>query len=317
MTERKFSKPDFINLNNKIRFRVGNICSEKPLGAYYQDFHEALQNFETQQFGDFDSNGLPRCGYDAEAYYHVIYIIQYGLIQYDLFLNTNHIEHEKKFIQCADWIFENAKPFHADAVCWPSVKPNKKYNLNEGWISGMYQGQAISLLLRAFERTNHQKYFELSEKAFSFFKYNIQEGGCMTTDVNGDLWLEEFPSEKTSYVLNGFIYAMFGVYDFWRVTKSTDAKNLFDACILTLKHNLKLYDCWYWSLYDKLKKELISPYYMINIHVNLLRILYLLTNEKLFDNYASKWERNYHSGFNRMILFAMMRIKPRLQKWLP
>ena len=315
MTTQKFSKPDFNNLNNSIRFYTGNISHEKNLGAYFQDCHEAISNFETQQFGDFDDNGLPRCGHGSEAYYNVIYIIQYGLIHFDLFLKTSSSTDEKIFLKCADWIFNNAKTFKNDSVCWPSIKPNLKYNLPAGWVSAMYQGQAISLLLRVAQHTNFQKYFDLCDKAFLFFNYTIEEGGAKYIDADNNIWLEEYPSLPPTMVMNGFVYATFGVLDYYRATENQNAKALYELCIKTLKQNMHCYHRWYWSVYDKMKQEMVNPYYMINIHCGLCEILFQLTGEPTFKSYADKWKNSYYNPFKRLLIPFILRLQPRLKKF--
>lgn len=314
MAQKKFNKPDFINLDNSIRFYTGNISSEKNLGAYYQDTTAAIKNFETEQFGPFDMKGLPMCGFADDAFYNSIYIIQYGIIHHDLFLKNGDNNSKQKMILSCNWLIENAVSFH-DSVCWPSPKANKKYNLPAGWNSAMYQGQAISLLLRAYQMCGTESYLHTSQKAFLFFNYSFEEGGVTVIDQQGNLWLEEYPSKPASHVLNGFIYAWLGVYDYWRVFKTTESKTILDACLKTMKENLHHYHLWYWSVYDKQKKELVSAYYMINIHVNLLDILFQLTHEKIFERYALLWKNSYHSTFKRMLVPLMLRVKPRLQKW--
>jgi hypothetical protein len=61
-------------------------------------------------------------------------------------------------------------------------------------------------------------------------------------DEFGNLWFEEYPSSPPSYVLNGFVYALFGLIDLYRVTNNQSVKFDIDRCISTLKNRLKDFD---------------------------------------------------------------------------
>ena len=56
---------------------------------------------------------------------------------------------------------------------------------------------------------------------------DINEKGTQYKDEHGNIWLEEYPTIPTSHVLNGFIYAIFGIYDLYRVTKGKNVFNVF------------------------------------------------------------------------------------------
>ena len=308
-------KPDFINLDNSVRFYVGNVSTDPHLGAYYQDCTSAITNFERRQFGDFDADGIPQADFDENAYYNVIYIIQYGLIHYDFYCKNNDESKLGPFLKCLDWIYDNKAEFK-DSFTWPSPIINIKYNLPVGWVSAMYQGQAISLLLRGYQHTGDEKYLRCAEKAFQFFKYSITEGGAKVVDKNGYEWHEEYPHSPPLYVLNGFIYMLFGVLDFYRVTSSVEANRLVHSIYKTLINNIGRYDAGYWSYYDLEHRELVSVYYQRNIHSVQLQILYQLTGEKKYQRLADKWLKQCNP-VNIFFVQVMYRVLPRLRKILP
>ena len=107
---------------------------------------------------------------------------------------------------------------------------------------------------------------------------------------------------------------MFGILDYHRVTNSLAAKKLWDSCLKTLENNLKKYDVWYWSIYDQLKKQLVSYYYQKNVHIPLMEIMFELTKNNLFAKYANKWKKNLNNPFHRLVVKIMYRIQPRVNK---
>ena len=302
-------------VNDNLYLGVGNISHERELGAYYQDLTPAIYHFEHNSMGDFDENGIPFLREAKRKYYSIVYVIQYALINHDLMLKGAGDADEKKRIikRCLDWLEEKAEDFH-DSTVWRS-EMNEQYKLPKGWISAMYQGQAVSLFLRAFQLFGEERYLKIAEKAFEFFKYDYAEGGVRRVDENGYIWFEEYPSAVPSLVLNGYIYTVFGIYDLYRVTKNEEAVKLFDECVRTLENNLYKYDAGYWSVYDQLKKELVSYYYQKNVHIPLMEIMYGLTGKEIFKKYAEKWTKNLNSLFDKFIVKIMYRVQPRIRRW--
>ena len=81
------------------------------------------------------------------------------------------------------------------------------YNFNIPWVGGLAQGLAISALVKANE-------IKTAEKAFRCLKNR-----CIFIDEFENVWIEEYPTSPPAQILNGFIYELFGVYDFFSATK--------------------------------------------------------------------------------------------------
>lgn len=304
-----------MGVNNNLYLGVGNVSHSKELKKYYQNIAPSLYHFQNSSLGGgVDEQGLPYLMQNGEAYYSIVNIIQYGLVCHELLLDQIDVEKNTTlFYRCVEWL-ENNKENFKDTIVWRTKLKNIQYNIPAGWISGMYQGQAISLYLRAYQLSNNSKYLEAAEKAYELFKYDYVEGGVKRIDEYGCIWFEEYPTATPSYVLNGYIYCMFGIFDLYRVTGREDAKKLFDDCTYTLEKNLHKYHTWYWSIYDQYKRELVSYYYQKNVHVPILQIMFLLTNKEIFNKFANKWEQSLNSKLCNFITKIMYRIQPRIIK---
>ena len=301
--------------NNKIYLGVGHVSFDEILGAYYQDFTPAMYHFENNSLGKFDENGIPYIIEPDRNYYSVVAVIQYGLILHDLILKgENVLNHQKSLLNCLNWLIANSEVFK-DSVVWRNAE-NTHYHLEKGWISAMYQGQAISLFLRAAQMFEDETYIKLSKDIFMFFKYDYSEGGVKRIDNSGNIWFEEYPTDPPSFVFNGFVYTIFGILDYYRFTKDQEAKDLYDSCIETVEKNIHKYDRFYWTLYDQLKKELVSYYYQKNVHIPLVSILYLLTKSEKFDRLKKKWTKQKNIKVNLLFVSLMYRIQPRIIKLL-
>ena len=61
------------------------------------------------------------------------------------------------------------------------------------------------------------------------FLLDIKNGGVTFKDQKGDIWIEEYIMKNNpTHILNGFIWGLWGIYDYWLLTKNEDLKNKFD-----------------------------------------------------------------------------------------
>ena len=254
-------------------------------------------------------------GFGDEAVYNQIFIIQYGLISHDLIQSGIEVEINKKQLEkCINWMEANEEEC-GNCIVWRNHYSDERYGLKPGWVSGMYQGQAMSLYMRYGQMIGEDaKYTEKARRIYKFFQIKYEDGGVRRMDSQNHLWFEEYPSSSASFVLNGFIYTLFGIYDLWRVTNDTEVKATIDQCLETLRHSLHKYDSGYWSVYDQLKKELATKYYHKNIHIPLMEILYGLTQDVIFLQYKERWEKQLNSGIIKNFVEIMYRLQPRLNK---
>jgi hypothetical protein len=300
-------------IDDSLCLGVGNTSTDSFLGEYYQDTSPAIVHINRGVLANLDEDGIPYCISGEQRKYAPVVTIQYGLMCYDLMLRNINIEKNKEIFQkCIKWLNDNKVDFK-DSIIWKS-EANNQYKLPEGWVSGMYQGQAISIYLRAHQLFGDDSYLATAEKIYNSFKYDFNEGGFKRVDKHGCIWFEEYPTATPSYVLNGYIYSIFGIFDLYRVTNRTDVKELWDSCVHTLEVNLPKYDVWYWSVYDQLKEQLVSYYYQKNVHIPLMKIMFLLTDKPIFNKYAVKWERSLNNPIHRFITKIMYRIQPRIKK---
>jgi hypothetical protein len=133
---------------------------------------------------------------------------------------------------------------------------------------------------------------EAANRAFESFLKSTDEGGVTFTDEHGNLWFEEYIVSPPTHILNGFIWAAWGVYDYFLATRSEVARDLFDKAARTLQSNLDRYDLGFWSLYEQSGTALpmvASPFYH-QLHVVQLRVMHRLTGELVFARFADKWE---------------------------
>jgi hypothetical protein len=300
--------------SRKIKLPLGKVSWEKDLGLYYIDMRPAIIHYTNNIYnGKFDGKGVPMIGVGQGKYdYFPINIAQYGFMLHADYLETQEKQLLETLLNCLN-VLERLKSEDETKAVWWHKYHEVKYKINPPWASAMAQGEVISFYLRMYQLLKKENLLRTAEKAYHFMQVKGSEKAVRRYDNNGNLWFEEYPSTPPSNVLNGFIYALFGIIDLFRITGNPEAKADIDRCISTLKNRLKDFDAGYWSYYDLQKKELVRYYYQKNVHAPQLEVLFQLTGESIFLHYANRWKKQINS-MNFLFVKIMYRVWPRYRK---
>ncbi|CAH8296951.1 unnamed protein product [Schistosoma turkestanicum] len=175
---------------------------------------------------------------------------------------SERLFHEIRFMSAANWFIK-----HQDNRTggWPVNVRRISYGrkaLKPGWYSAMGQGQAISLLVRAYNYTGNRLYLEACHRALDLFNVNIKRGGIRSyfLDQSDLVWFEEYPFDPPIHVLNGFIYSLIGLYDYIKLLVNSpdpsassylsEAQIHLDTGLTSLSRLLPLFDSGSGSFYD-------------------------------------------------------------------
>jgi hypothetical protein len=276
-------------------------CEAKQLGEYYMLF-AAKADYP----GTYDKAGIPMLNYHGSLglQYNPIAIAQYGLGNYNLYLRTRDPERRQKYLTVADWLVNNLEQNATGLWVWNHYFDwEYRTRLKAPWYSALAQGQAISLLVRVHRDSGQATYLYAAQRAFKTFLKEVDEGGVVYVDEDGHTWFEEYIVFPPTHILNGFIWASWGVYDYFLATNDERAEHLFKEAMRTLEANLENYDVGFWSLYEQSGtwlKMMASPFYH-HLHIAQLEVLYRLTGKYIFKRYADHWNRYRQSRPKRAV----------------
>jgi len=193
----------------------------------------------------------------------------------------------RMFLNCADWLLEHATSC-GDYSIW-KYRYLSFYNVKPGCRSSQAQAEGIQLLMRAYKLKGNHKYLKCAEQSVLAFYVSVENGGVTDKNLPDGWWYDKFADIgcKRPKVLNGMMFALLGLYDFYERANNNDAKLLFDRGIIALKNSLSKYDAVNWSYYNRLGK-LASDHYH-KIHIWQLDLLHNITNEPIFKKYYFRW----------------------------
>jgi hypothetical protein len=269
------------------------------LGEYYMPFAA-----KADYSGPFDAAGVPLLNYRGKIglQHNPIAIAQYGLGNHNQFRRSGDPERRRKFLLAADWLAANLEQNSVGLWVWNHhFDWEYRTSLRSPWQSGLAQGQGISLLVRAHRETSDSRYMQAAQQALRALQTTVSQGGVVFVDDHGHKWFEEYIVNPPTHILNGFIWASWGVYDYWLATGDARAHQDFLDAIETLTQHLCDYDTGFWSLYEQSGtrlKMLASPFYH-RLHIAQLHVLHQLTGGQIFANYAQLWEGYQRNPVNR------------------
>lgn len=267
---------------------IGKCFSVDSIKGYYNNMTEKVTKMPELLVND----GLPLLNTGNGEVEMPVAIFQYGLGAYDLYLQTGEEKYLKKFNQTVEWTVA-----HQDEKGrWSTffyVYPEHPYG-------AMAQGEGASLLLRAYTHSGNRVYLDAAQKAIDFMLLPVDKGGTTIYDKD-DVVFAEYT--HLPVVMNGWIFAWWGLYDYVQATKDEGAyKEKLDKSVSTLLSYLPRFKSFYWSKYDA-AGMMASPFYH-NLHIAQMQAMYELTGEDIFDQYAKHWGKQQKNPFCKSLAFV-------------
>ena len=273
---------------------IGKCFSKDSIRGYYNNMIEKV----TKMPDLLESDDLPKFSYkNGEYTYFPVAIFQYGLGAYDLYLQTSDERYEKKFMQVVTWAIEHQD----DKGRWN----NFSHYCPEAPYGAMAQGEGVSLLVRAYKHKGNPNYLIAAKKAVDFMLQPLENGGT-TKYEDGRAYLMEYTFK--GMVLNGAIFSWWGLFDYVLASGDSDNYNCIKQQLLeSLINVLPKFKGKIWSMYS-LDGLIASPFYH-NLHIAQMQAMYELTGEKVFDEYAKRWEKQQKTPIFKILAFFIKTIQ--------
>ena len=247
-----------------------------------------------------DSNGIAIFEYQNKNYYHPVvigmYIIRF-IDSYQMTLNMEYIERAKLFYDKLEEIAlnESGTYYFSYNFDW-NLHNIRGEDLFAPWYSGMAQGIVLSGLVGLYSSTNEEKYINAADSVFQSFKNFHYEYDTWTVslDTAGYYWIEEYPMQNQTHVLNGFVSGVYGLYDYYMLKKDDDSFQYLQAALTTLKHYLPDFRRPGKTSYYCLKHEHPGTSHYHQVHTEQLYMLHKMTGDSFFKSMADSFYADYH-----------------------
>lgn len=179
-------------------------------------------------------------------------------------------------------------------------------DLAPGWLSAMAQGEAASLFVRLALATGEEPFAEAALRALAPLEVPVEAGGVLGS-LAGRPFPEEYPTAPQSHVLNGAIFAVWGMHDVGTALDAPHWRARFDDHVETLASAVGAWDLGWWSRYDLYPwtrvVNVASSFYQV-LHADQLRALCRIVPDERLNRAAERFSRQYGSRRNRARAFA-------------
>lgn len=233
-------------------------------------------------------------------------VAQWGLGAYERYMAGEGEDWLHAVCACADELVETQEQDGPLKGGWVHKRPFvHTFPLKPPWLSGMAQGEAASLLVRVFLETGVERYAEAARRALLPLALDVVDGGVRAL-LGGRSFPEEYPTVPSSFVLNGGMFAMWGLYDVGVGLGDPDVLGAFHEAVDTLAENLHRWDLGYWSRYDLFPHPVpnVASSFYHNLHVKQLQITNRLAPRSQLAETVARWADYETSPPHRYRAFA-------------
>ena len=277
---------------------LGKMFVPGKLEGYFNNLTEKV----TKEPELLETDALPQVKTEqGENVYFPVAVFQYGLGAWDLYLQTKDTRYLKKFFQCADWALQQQE----NTGAWN----NFFFYYPEHPYGAMCQGEGVSVLTRAWRESADGRYLEAARRAVDFMLKPVEAGG---TALYAEESLQLLEYTHRPAVLNGWIFALFGLYDWTLVCDEAGYQQQLEQTVGALEKALPSFDNGYWSIYD-LEGRISSPFYH-NLHIAQMTALYQATQKPGFNLYAKRFEEYRGKKINSARAFVQKAVQKVLEK---
>lgn len=266
-------------------------------------------------FATLDEDGIPRHSPDVyPAPYHPTTIAQYALAHWNAYLATGSDQHRQGFIAQARWLVTHDSYIAEGASGWPLPCSLPDWYAPGPALSALTQGEVISVLVRAYRLTGDDIFLQAARRAVRTFQLDVLDGGVSVPIGENGIFFEEVAVYPAGHILNGFILALFGLYDYVALTGDAQTTTLIARSLIAFHSLIDEFDTGYWSLYDLLHRGLARRSYHA-LHVALLQALAELSGCEHCAALAARWAGYQRSLACRLRYYVASR-SARYRRWV-
>jgi heparosan-N-sulfate-glucuronate 5-epimerase len=233
--------------------------------------------------------------------------IQWGLGCFERYLNGEGEEWLSGALNVADYLvgMQVRGGLHEGGWLHGTPMPHT-FRLDPPWLSAMAQGEGASLLVRVHLVSHEERFADAARRALRPMAIPVSAGGVRANIDDNGFFLEEYPTDPPSFVLNGGIFALWGYNDVALGLGDTEASREFERGVDVLARNINRWDTGSWSRYDLFPHRAVnvasSSYHVL--HINQLRAMRLVAPRPELERAAARFEADLESRTNRMRAFA-------------
>jgi hypothetical protein len=245
-----------------------------------------------------DRNGIVLGFYGGQYFYNPFIIEDHGIYYLNSYRQTQDSAYLHIVYRYADKLLEIGDRIHG-GIYMPYSVSTPIHGSNDIMFtpsySGFAQGFALSFFSRIYELTGDSHMRAVADSVFEtmLFTDSSDEAWTSVIDSAGYFWIEEYPTKPFEHVLNGFMFGIFGLHDYYMITQDQDCAQLIKGSCTTIAQYFDQWRnpgavCCYC-----LKHRHVDPAYHILV-TQQLRQIALISGDSAFSCFADTLYSDYH-----------------------
>jgi len=208
----------------------------------------------------------------------------FALYKYNKYLSSTSDEDYLSFHKQWEYL-EAHRISNETGSYWEYTHDFKRFDLAGPWVSGLAQGIIASVYLRKFRVEKNREYLDTAKRCIDFC-FHKENGLNRSLGEEGQYWIEEYPGEMGSGVLNGYLFFLIALVELTTYDESYEEK--LSLGLRTVLSEIPSYHKGRYLKYSKNIPDLANRHYQ-EIHAYQLDHLFQLTNAKVFEALKNYW----------------------------
>jgi glycosyltransferase involved in cell wall biosynthesis len=284
------------------RYKFPLVNSEQTVGLFPYPIDMRLY-LTLLQFS-LDDGGVP--SQVSLAGYHPTIIAQYALVQWNQYLASKNESCRTEFLIQAYRLIEHEVRIAKDAGGWPISSQRPDSNFEGSWLSALTQGNALSVLVRAYQLTQDEVFLASARRVALTFERDILDGGVIAPIGRDGIFFEEVAVYPAAHTLNGCIFALFGLYDYLALTGNAAIREIIESSLSTMHVLLDEFDTGFWICADLLHRRLVSSSQLL-LHAELLSALAAISACEHCLKLSLRWQQYHRQPLTRLRYYIASR----------
>lgn len=218
-------------------------------------------------------------------------IARYALLCWNRSLMLSGADYRQIFLAQARWLVKYQQRGLEFAGGWIVASRSSVNQSGRSYLSASVQGNALSVLIRAYQLTDEEVFLRGARLALEPFKRDIFDGGICAPVGEDGIFFQDEATYPATHVFTGCAFALLGLYEYLAFIDGTDAgvQQLIERCLKTLHILFDEFDVGFWTRLDLYRRCFVTPD-QLALQTKLLALLARYSQCEHCSDLAVRWE---------------------------